>query len=117
VPTPVAVRSKAWVCSRTIAGTAGSNRAEDMEFVRCFCCVVCCAGSCLCDELITRSEEPYRVCVRVVRVCYVESSERDHLGPIWAVAVQEREIVYICVFIHHTYVGGLTGTSTVIAVS
>ena len=30
---------------------------------------VCCAGSGLCDELITRSEEYYRVCVCVLCVC------------------------------------------------
>jgi len=28
-----------------------------------FSCVVCYIGSCLCDELITRSDESYRVCV------------------------------------------------------
>ena len=28
---PLDVRSKAWVCGRSIAGIAGSNRAGDME--------------------------------------------------------------------------------------
>jgi hypothetical protein len=32
--------------------------------VSCVCCV-CCEGSCLCDELITRPEESYRLCASV----------------------------------------------------
>jgi hypothetical protein len=28
---PVAVRSKAWVCGRSLAGIAGSNPAEDID--------------------------------------------------------------------------------------
>jgi hypothetical protein len=83
--------------------------------------VVCCVGSGLCDELITLSEESYRVCVCVcvcvVLVCDVETSERDHLGPIWAVASQEREAACMCVFIYHTYLGGSIGTSAIVAVS
>jgi hypothetical protein len=35
-------------------------------------CVVCCAGSGLCDELNSRSEESYRVCVIIV--CDLETS-------------------------------------------
>jgi hypothetical protein len=35
---PVAERSKAWVCSRSPAGIAGSNHAECMG-VCCECCV------------------------------------------------------------------------------
>jgi hypothetical protein len=31
MPIPVAERSKAWVCSRSPAGTAGSNPAEGMD--------------------------------------------------------------------------------------
>jgi hypothetical protein len=36
------------------------------------------------------------VCARA-RVRDVETSERDHLGTIWAVAPQEIEITYVCV--------------------
>ena len=36
VLTPVAERSKAWVCSRSHAGIAGSNPTEGMDV-----CVVC----------------------------------------------------------------------------
>ena len=59
--------------------------------------VVCCAGTCLCDELITRSEESCRVCV-----CDVQTSDRDHLGPIWTFASQAIEVAYTCVFTTHT---------------
>ena len=58
-PIPMAVRSKASVCRRWITGLTGSNRGEGME-VRLLCS---CVGSDLSDELITRSEESYRVCV------------------------------------------------------
>ena len=30
-PSPVAARSKAWVCGRSLAGTAGSNPAEGLD--------------------------------------------------------------------------------------
>jgi hypothetical protein len=35
---PVAARSKAWVCGRSLAGIAGWNPAGGMA-VRCECCV------------------------------------------------------------------------------
>jgi hypothetical protein len=46
----------------SIAGVAGSNPAEGMD-VSSLVFAVCCVGSGLCDELITRSEEFYRVCI------------------------------------------------------
>jgi len=58
-----------------IAGIAGSNPAEDTD-IRRLC--LCGAGSDLCDELINRPEESYRICMCVslcvcvcvcVRVC------------------------------------------------
>jgi len=36
---PVAARSKAWVCGRSLAGIAGSNPVEGMNV---FCYVSCC---------------------------------------------------------------------------
>ena len=47
--------------------------------------VVCCAGSDVCDEVITRSEESLRVCVCVCLImCDLETSTlrwtRQHLG-------------------------------------
>jgi len=53
------------MCGRLIAGIAGSNIAEEG-----CSCLVCCVCSGLCDELIIRLAEPYRVCVFVyVREC------------------------------------------------
>jgi hypothetical protein len=49
------------VFRRPIAGIAGSNPAELMDVL--LLCGMCYVGSGLCDELITRSEESYRVCV------------------------------------------------------
>jgi hypothetical protein len=71
---PVAVRSKTYLCSRLIAGIAGSNPTEGME-VRPLC--LCCVGSGLCDGLTTRSQETYRVfvCVCVcAKLCDLETS-------------------------------------------
>jgi hypothetical protein len=56
---PVAERSKARFCNRSLAGIAGSNPAGGMDiFVCCECCVL--SGRGLRDGLITRPEESYR---------------------------------------------------------
>jgi len=57
-PVPVAARSKAWVCGRSPAEIVGSNLTGGMDFC-CECCVL--SGRDLCDELITRPEESYRL--------------------------------------------------------
>ena len=58
----MAVRSKALVWCRLIAGISGLNSAEGMNVrLLCFFCV----GSGLCDEPITRSEESCRARARV----------------------------------------------------
>jgi hypothetical protein len=59
MPIPVAARSKAQVCGRSLAGTVGSNTAGGMDFISCECCVF--SGRGLCDGLITRLEVSYRV--------------------------------------------------------
>jgi hypothetical protein len=50
--------------SRLVAGVAGSNPAEGMDV--CLLCVYvvlsCCVGIGLCDGLVTRPEESYRIC-------------------------------------------------------
>jgi hypothetical protein len=51
--------------------------------------VVCCVGSDLCDELITRPEESYRVRVCPI-VCDLQTPTRDGSGPIWAVVLQKK---------------------------
>lgn len=56
------VRSEALICSRLTVGIKGSDPAEYIDVrVLCVLCVV--SGSGHCDRLVTRSEEPYRVCV------------------------------------------------------
>jgi len=67
-PIPVAARSKAWVCGRSPDETVGSNPAGGMDVCR-ECCV---SGRGLCDELITRPEESYRLWCAVV--CDLETS-------------------------------------------
>jgi hypothetical protein len=53
---PVAMRFKAWVCGRSLAGMAGSNPPEGMDVgVSCECCVL--PGRQLCVGLITRPED------------------------------------------------------------
>jgi hypothetical protein len=58
LPIPVSVRSKAKVCGRPPSGIGDSNPAGCKK-VSCECCVLSSIG--LCDGLITRSEESYRV--------------------------------------------------------
>jgi hypothetical protein len=74
----VALRSKAWVCSRSPVGIAGSNSAGAWMFACCECCV-CLSGRGLCDGLITRPEESYRLCC--VIVCDLETSRMRRLKP------------------------------------
>jgi hypothetical protein len=51
LPTPLAVRCKAYICDRSIAEIADLNPAKGMD-VSLFC-LLCCLGSGLCDKLIT----------------------------------------------------------------
>jgi hypothetical protein len=63
----VAALSKALVCGCLVVGIAGSNPAEGIDVcLLCFYVVLSCVGRGLCDGLITRPEESYRVsvCVR-----------------------------------------------------
>ena len=55
MPIPMAARSKAWVCGRSLAGIAGSNRARSIASVSCECYVL--SGRGLCVGLITRPEQ------------------------------------------------------------
>jgi hypothetical protein len=64
---PVAARSKAQVCGRLVAGIAGSNLARGRDVcVLCLYVVLSCVGRDLCDGLITRPEQSYRVSVCVI---------------------------------------------------
>jgi hypothetical protein len=55
------VRSKAEEWGRLILGIACSNSAESKDVL--LLSLLCCVFSGLYDELITRSEKSYRVCV------------------------------------------------------
>ena len=59
MPVPVAAQSKAQVCSRSPAEIVGSNPTGAWMFVCCECCVL--SGRGLCDKLITRPEESYKL--------------------------------------------------------
>jgi hypothetical protein len=82
------VQSKAQVCNCYIAGIAGSNPDEG----KCssLLLVVWCVGSGLCDELITRPEGSYGVCVcacvRARMYAMWKPQQRDCLGPFWTAA-------------------------------
>jgi hypothetical protein len=66
VPIPVAARSNALVCGRLVAGITGSNPARGMDIcLLCLYLVLSCVGRGLCDGMITRPEESYRVSVCV----------------------------------------------------
>jgi hypothetical protein len=58
----VTARSKAYVCSRLVAGVMGSNPAKGIDVCAlCLYVVLSCVGRGLCDGLITSPEESYRV--------------------------------------------------------
>ena len=62
--------SKARVSGRSLAGNVGLNPAVGNGCVSCECCVL--SGRGLCDGLIPRSEESYRLWC--VTVCDLETS-------------------------------------------
>jgi hypothetical protein len=77
----VAARSKA-VYGRLVSGITGSNPARGMDVcLLCLYIVWFCVGRGLCDGLITRPEESYRVSNCVVK----KHQYRGGQGPIWAV--------------------------------
>jgi hypothetical protein len=66
----VAARSKAKVCCRLVAGVAVSNPARGKDVcLLCLCVLLSCVGRGLCDGLITRPEESYRVsnCMHAIK--------------------------------------------------
>jgi len=70
LPFPVAIRSKASICGHSSTGDVVSNPTGDMKSVCCECCVL--QGRGLCDGLIARPEESYRLWSVVV--CDLENS-------------------------------------------
>lgn len=120
MPIPVTKRCKTYACSCLIAG----NRGFESRLVHgclCFVFVVCCLGSGLWNEIISRSEESYRarapVCVCLsVFVCDLETAKQGGLGPIWVVAPQN--MMYIKLYIlNYIIKGHFTWLSYIIVVS
>jgi hypothetical protein len=70
MPIPVAKRSKARVCGRSLVGIAGSNPAVIWTSVSCECCLL--SGRGLCDGPNPRPEESYRLWCVVV--CDLQAS-------------------------------------------
>ena len=68
---PVAARSKTQVCGLSPAEIVGSNPTGERMFVCFECCVL--SGRGLCEELITRPEESYRLWCVVV--CDLETTK------------------------------------------
>jgi hypothetical protein len=60
LPVPVAARSKEWVYGCSPAAIVGSNPTGGMD-VCVFCVCYMLSGRGLCDELITRPDESYRL--------------------------------------------------------
>jgi hypothetical protein len=85
-PIPVAARSRVWVCSRSVAGIAGSNPTGGMDV-----CLLCCllSGRGLCDGVITRPEESYRVWC--VIKCDREASIMTGPGPVGLLRQREKK--------------------------
>ena len=83
MPVPVAMRSKAWVCTRSPGEIVGSNPTGGAWIsVSCECCVS--SGRGLCDELITRPEESTDC---GASLCVIEKPrECGGPGPLGAVA-------------------------------
>ena len=87
---PVAARSKALVCGRSPAEIVGSNTTGGMD-VCCECSVF--SGRVVCDQLITRPGESYRLwCV----VCGLENTspvnEEEGQGPLGAIASRVKKL-------------------------
>ena len=70
MPVPVPALSRAWVCGRLPAEIVGSDPTGGMDVCLHEFCVL--SGRGLCDELITRPEESYRLWCVVV--CDLETS-------------------------------------------
>jgi len=77
VPVLVAARSTVWVCGRSLPEILGLNSARAWSSVCCDCCVVSNRG--VCDELITRPDESYRLWCVVV--CDLETSRMKKPWP------------------------------------
>ena len=79
VPIPVASQTKASVCGRSLDGNACSNPAGDMDLSLVGVFVMSSRG--LCDGLITRPDESYRVrCIWVWSGNFFNEEVQEHWG-------------------------------------
>ena len=86
----VTARSEASVCGRSLAGIAGSNPTGGMD-VSLFSVLCVLSGRGLCDELITRPEDSYRLWCAWVWLWNIYNEEA--LAHWWAVRLWGVEIV------------------------
>ena len=83
LPMLVAARSKEWVCGRpSLLRLWVRIPPETWMSVCCECCVL--SARDVCDELITRPEESYRLWH--VTLCVLPPHEHGDHGPLWATA-------------------------------
>jgi hypothetical protein len=62
--------------------------------------VLCCVGSSLCDELITRSEESYRVCV-CAKLCVIYKPQKRRLRPeLDSFATEKVKTTYVMIVVY-----------------
>jgi hypothetical protein len=90
MPVPVAARSKAWFCGCSPAEIVVSNPTGAWMFVCCDSCVLWGRG--LCDELITRPEESYRMWCVVV--CDLETLRMRRPWPALGRSAKAKKITF-----------------------
>jgi hypothetical protein len=82
------------LCGRLVAGVASSNPARGMDVcLLCLYVVLSCVGRGLCDGLITRPEESYRVSYCV---CDQETPKMEAKGPSSTISACERMNDTLC---------------------
>ena len=99
MPIPVTARSKARVCGRSLAEIVGSNPARTWISVCCECCVLSIRG--LCEELITRLEESYRLWCVVV--CDLETSRMRKQWPTLGCSATRKKYSSYYIFSHRNW--------------
>ena len=97
-PISLAARSKAYICGRSPAEIVGSNATGGMDvFMLWMLCML--SGRGLCDELITRPEESYRLWC--VIVCDLETSRMRRPWPaLGRSATGEKNIYILYIYIY-----------------
>jgi len=92
----VATWSKAWIYGRSLAGIVGSNPTEGMDVFVEYCVL---SGRGLCDALITRPEESYRLWY--VAMCDLETSRMRRPWPALGRSATGRKNIYMYIRAHN----------------